>query len=224
MPSLRATRIGVQDSRTAPYAISSSRKTSARSGYCVDVRLLTSYIGKLDVHRIHDGTLEPFVDDRMASGATATTINRSLEVVRTILNRAARSYRDDEGRPWPETMPPLITMLFAVNTGLRESNVCGLDWTWEVAVPEVGSVFVIPPEASKSGRAYVVILNDTAWSIIETQRRLHPLWVFPYRGKQASTMNTTWRGSASDARRDCKLCAFTILWHEPASRPCVEYR
>jgi hypothetical protein len=26
---------------------------------------------------------------------------RSLEVVRTILNRAARAYRDDDGRPWP---------------------------------------------------------------------------------------------------------------------------
>jgi hypothetical protein len=63
---------------------------------------------------------------------------------------------------------------------------------WEVAVPEVGrSVFVIPPEAFKSKRAHVVIPNDVAWSIIETQRGLHPLWVFPYRGKQVSTMNNT---------------------------------
>jgi hypothetical protein len=38
--------------------------------------------------------------------------------------------------------------LFAVNTGLRDSNVCGLQWTWEVVVPEVRrSVFVIPAEA-----------------------------------------------------------------------------
>jgi hypothetical protein len=38
--------------------------------------------------------------------------------------------------------------LFAVNTGLRDSNVCGLQWTWEVVVPEVGrSVFVIPAGA-----------------------------------------------------------------------------
>ena len=104
--------------------------------------------------------------DRVASAVTATTINRSLEVVRTILTRAARSYRDDDGRPWLETMAPLISMLqetprtpypitwdeqgrlfsrlpahlasmvlFAVNTGLRESNVCGLEWAWEVCVP-----------------------------------------------------------------------------------------
>ena len=63
------------------------------------VRLLTSYIGSLDIHRVHDGVLEHFVADRLASGVTATTINRSLEVVRTILNRAARSYRNNDGVP-----------------------------------------------------------------------------------------------------------------------------
>jgi hypothetical protein len=55
--------------------------------------------------------LEPFVRARLADGASATTINRSLEAVRTILNRAAHVYRDADGRPWLEGMPPLITML-----------------------------------------------------------------------------------------------------------------
>ena len=51
------------------------------------------------------------MEARLAGGASATTINRSLEVVRTILNRAARSYRSADGRPWLEAIPPLITML-----------------------------------------------------------------------------------------------------------------
>ena len=222
----------------ARYLEQSKSKRSVRAT-AWHVRLLTSYIGNLDVRRIHDGTLEPFVADRLASGVTATTINRSLEVVRTVLNRAARSYRDNDGRPWLETMPPLITklpetprisdpitwdeqdrlfsqlparlarmVLFAVNTGVRESNACGLEWTWEVPVPEVGrSVFVIPPEAFKSKRAHVVILNDVAWSIIQAQRGLHPLWVFPYRGKQVSSINNTaWQR----ARRDQGLQAVRI--------------
>ena len=50
------------------------------------------------------------LEARMAARASATTINRSLEVVRTILNRAARSYRDVDGRPWLDATPPLITM------------------------------------------------------------------------------------------------------------------
>ena len=62
--------------------------------------------------------MEPFVRARLADGASATTINRSLEVVRTILNRAAGSYRDADtacswiwrapkaGRPHSQGKPP----------------------------------------------------------------------------------------------------------------------
>jgi hypothetical protein len=63
------------------------------------IRLLIPYIGTLEIHRVHDATLKSFIADRLASGVKASTVNRSLEVVRTILNRAARSYRDNEGRP-----------------------------------------------------------------------------------------------------------------------------
>jgi integrase len=200
------------------------------------VRLLIPYIGNLDIHRVHDATLKSFVAERLASGVTATTVNRSLEVVRTVLSRAARSYRDDDGRPWLKTLPPLITMLpetprapypitwdeqdqlfaklparlarmalFAVNTGVRESNVCGLEWTWEVPVPEIGrSVFVIPPEAFKTKRAHVVVLNDAAWSIVEAQRGLHPIWVFPYRGRRVGEVNNSgWQRARRELGLQC---------------------
>jgi hypothetical protein len=58
------------------------------------VALVQGYIGNLEPQQVHDQTVEPFIKARLAAGASATTINRSLEVVRTILNRAARSYRD----------------------------------------------------------------------------------------------------------------------------------
>jgi len=48
------------------------------------------------------------------------------------------------------------------------------------------SVFVIPREAFKSRRPHVVILNDAAWSIVESQRGGRPDWVFAYRGKQSA--------------------------------------
>jgi integrase len=187
------------------------------------VRLLLRHFADVAPERIHDMTLRPFIDERLRGGAGAITVNRSLEVMRTILNRAARAYRDDDGRPWLERLPPLISMLaesprppcpitweeqdqlfqrlpghlqlmtlFAVNTGLRESNVCGLNWSWEVFVPEVNrSVFVIPPEAFKARRAHVVILNDAAWSIVASQKGSHPEWVFPFRGKRIRSMNNT---------------------------------
>jgi len=219
--------------------LAESRKKRSVDTAAWHVRLLTSYVGTLAIHRLHDGALERFVADRVASGVSSTTINRSLEVALTIVNRAARAYRDSDGRPWLQGMPPLITMLpeaprppypitwdeqdrlfsklparlarmvlFAVSTGLRESIVCGLEWTWEVAVPELGrSAFVIPPEAFKSKRAHVVILNDDAWSIIQAQRGRNPIWVFPYRGRHVSTMNNTaWQR----ARREVGLHAVRI--------------
>jgi integrase len=187
------------------------------------VRLLLPHIGDLEPCQVHDATLAPFIASRAAAGASATTINLGLEIVRAILNCAARSYRDTDGTPWLTGIPPLITMLpesmrapypitwaeqdrlfprlpvhlqcmalFAVNTGLRDNNVCGLQWTWEVPLPELGrSVFVVPSAAFKNKRDHVVVLNDAAWSIVQAQRGLHPVWVFPFRGHRIDSMNNT---------------------------------
>jgi integrase len=200
----------------------------------VHVALLIKHVGHLPPQQVHDATLAPFISSRIADGACATTINRTLQVARTILHRAARAYRDDDGMPWLDALPPLITMLpesrrapypitweeqdklfprlpahlarmvlFAVNTGLRNNNVCGLEWTWEVFVPEVGrSVFVVPADAFKTKKAHVVVLNDAAWSIVQAQRGLHPVWVFPFRGRRVGTMNNNgWQ----NARREVGL-------------------
>ena len=112
--------------------------------------------------------------------------------------------------------------LFAVNTGLRDANLCGLQWSWEVPIAELSrSVLVIPAQAFKSRRAHVVILNDVAWSIIETQRGKHPVWVFSYRGECVERMNNTaWQR----ARREGKLPDVRVhdLRHNSESRiiPC----
>ncbi|MDP3308607.1 MAG: tyrosine-type recombinase/integrase [Methylotenera sp.] len=183
----------------------------------IHIVAVVPFIGHLEVEKIHDGTLESFKASRIADRVTPTTINRALEVVRTILIRAAKVYRDEDGLPWLKQAPPAITMLdetprepcplswsqqealfkhlpkhlanmalFAINSGLRDSNVCGLLWEWEVKVPEVGrSVFVIPWQFHKTGkrkkRSLVVILNDAAWSILNEQRGLDAIHVFVYR-------------------------------------------
>jgi hypothetical protein len=77
----------------------------------IHVRSLLPHIGDLEPHQVHDATLAPFIASRVAAGASGTTINRTLEIVRAILNRAARSYRDSDGTPWLTGIPPLITML-----------------------------------------------------------------------------------------------------------------
>jgi integrase len=73
------------------------------------VNLLLPYIGSLPMRDVCNETLEGFKQARVAEGAKNATINRSLEVVRTVANRAARVWRSN-GRPWLAAAP-LIEML-----------------------------------------------------------------------------------------------------------------
>lgn len=215
----------------ARYLIESQHKRTAEL-LAYHITLLLPFIGALEVSHVHDGTLEGFKEARRLDSVSATTINRSLEVVRAILNRAARAWRDEAGQPWLLTAPPLITMekenrrpahplsweeqdtlmpllplhlqnmvLCDINTGLRDENLCGLKWAWETPVPEVGrSVFIVPPLDYKTAVSHVVILNDAAWRIIETQRGQHPEWVFTYDGHRIDTMNNTgWQNARAKA-------------------------
>lgn len=74
------------------------------------VELLLPWIGRRPLNEIHDGTLEEFVKHRLeVNKVSLTTVNRSLEVVRRVLNLSARKYRHDNGLTWLESAP-LITI------------------------------------------------------------------------------------------------------------------
>ncbi|MBT2322913.1 tyrosine-type recombinase/integrase [Variovorax paradoxus] len=178
------------------------------------VKILLPYIGSLPMGDVCNDSLEAFKAERIEDdGAKNSTVNRSLEVVRTVMNRAARVWRDN-GRPWLPS-PPLIEMLdeeaqrrqpyplswaeqaklvpvlaphlqrpvlFALNTGARDDNVCGLRWSWEVPVPELErSVFVIPAAEFKGKRNHVLVLNDAAWKIVEECRGRNEEYVFTFK-------------------------------------------
>lgn len=68
------------------------------------------YIDQLTLPQVHDGALAPYVAARKADGRKNKTINLALGVVRRILNLAATSWRDDDGKTWLEQAPK-ITML-----------------------------------------------------------------------------------------------------------------
>ena len=61
--------------------------------------------------------------------------------------------REEQALLFQELPDHLARMaLFKVNTGLREQEVCGLQWDYEVKVPELDtSVFIIPAEQIKNG-------------------------------------------------------------------------
>ncbi len=70
---------------------------------------LDPYVGELQLQRVHSGTLQSYIRDRLKDGTSPGTINRDLAVVRRILTLCARLWRDESDRPWLDTTP-LIQM------------------------------------------------------------------------------------------------------------------
>jgi integrase len=102
---------------------------------------------------------------------------------------------EEQARLFKELPGHLAAMaLFAVNTGCRDAEVCGLRWDWEVRVPELGtSVFIVPGRLVKNGDDRLIVLNRVAKSVIEAQRGQHASHVFTYRGRPTTRMlNKAW--------------------------------
>lgn len=72
--------------------------------------MLDPYIGHLPLDKIHDGTLQPFVDARKRQGVKNRTVNFALARVQRILMLAARKWRDESGLTWLAAAP-MLTLL-----------------------------------------------------------------------------------------------------------------
>lgn len=108
-----ATIYGTRPRRTwrqaATHYLNTTKKRSLERD-AQDLTALDPFIGDLTLQQVHMGTLQPFIDARRSDGRKASTINRSLAVVRRVLNLAARLWLDEHGLTWLET-PPMIVML-----------------------------------------------------------------------------------------------------------------
>ncbi len=58
------------------------------------------WIGNVPLDKIHSGTLQPWVDDRVVQGKATNTINHGLKIVRRVLNLAATEWVDNHGLTW----------------------------------------------------------------------------------------------------------------------------
>lgn len=177
------------------------------------IETLDPWIGDRSLEEVHDETLRPFKEHRLkANKVSLTTVNRAIEIVRRILNLAARVWRHPNGMTWLQTSP-LITLernraarkpyplsweeqdllfealpefnramaRFKVNTGMRDQEVCSLQWSWELKVEALGAtVFIVPGEFVKNREDRLVVLNNEARAVVEQMRGRHPTCVFAY--------------------------------------------
>lgn len=160
------------------------------------------------------------VKDGKRVGLAAGTINKSLVCTKRVLTLAASKWRTN-GKTWLTAVPYIENVvgekrkpyplewdeqrrlfqelpkhmhapaLFAINTGLRQSEFLALRWSWQVKVPEIdSSVFILPDTLTKNGEERIVVLNTIARRIIKAQEGMHPTYVFTHNGKPFYRLNT----------------------------------
>lgn len=153
------------------------------------VQLLLPHIGNMELRVIHSGSFDEFREIRLEEDEVSpATVNRSVAVARTVLIRAARLWRNDDGTPWLDTAPliemlketprppypitweqqdrlfaeqPLhlqAPLLFAVSTGAREENVAGLQWAWERKIPELKKSVFLIPPSEFKAKRWHVLI------------------------------------------------------------------
>jgi integrase len=204
------------------------KKSLARDA--VTLKAAIPFIGDLLLEHIHMGTLEKFIAARKKGGLKNATINRDLAIIRRVLTLAARLWRDEFGNSWlvePPLIQPLKSdlrkpypinpeeedrllrelpehlqtmVLFALHTGLRETELTRLKWSEENR--KLG-IFVLPGDRTKNSEDRIVPLNSTAKAIIEAQRGKHDEFVFTFKGEPVLRINGhAWR----KARKRANLC------------------
>lgn len=166
------------------------------------------YIGHLPLQRVHQGTLQPAIDARRASVSNGTINRdlAAVRIVLSLSARVWRYENGDpwlgavpklpmlpetsKRKPYPLTWDEQALLfrflpanlermaLFAINTGMRDQEVCGLKWSWLETI-DGHSVFVLPDSATKTGDPRIVVCNRVAGSVVASQRGLSDTWVFP---------------------------------------------
>ena len=186
---------------------------------------IMSYIGHIELSKIHSGVFDDFISDRKKAGIKAGTLNRDMASVRRVLKLSAAKWRDENGKPWLDNVPmmPLVDgierkprpiswqeqelllkelpgylsemVLFALNTGLRDQEICGLKWSEECKVSGLDTtVFIIEESRTKNNRERIVPLNSVARSIVASRRDNKSEYVFDFKGRKLERMNNrAWR-------------------------------
>lgn len=205
----------------------------------VTLKAVMPFIGKLPLEQIHMGTLEKFISARKRQGLKNSTINRDITIISRVLKMAARLWRDELGNSWLLEPPMLqflksdlrkpypisleeekrllgelpdhlqAMVLFALHTGLRETELTGLKWSEEDSAL---GVFRLAGDRTKNSEDRIVPMNQVAKSIIEAQRGHHEVYVFTFKGAPVLRINGhAWRKAR--IRADLTKCRVHDLRH-----------
>ena len=64
-------------------------------------------------------------------------------------------------------------VLFTVNTGCRNNEICQLHWSWEYYIDTLNtSAFIIPGVYTKNGEPKLIVLNDIAKKVVNKPKAI----------------------------------------------------
>ena len=183
---------------------------------------------------------------RLECKVSNTTVNRTLEVIRAVLNRAngwewidrvprvdmlperdrrIRWLTREEAQKLLAELPRHLRAMaeFSLETGLRRANVTGLEWS---QVDAVRRVAWIHPDQAKARKAIAVPPSQRAVEIVSGEVGKHLTHVFTFRGKPVRQTNTkAWRQALQRAGiKDFRwhdLRHTWASWHIQAGTPAA---
>ena len=194
---------------------------STQSDDLAALRFANHYLGPKLLDEIDRTLLDEVMQAKLDTGVSNATVNRLMEVIRAILNKAVKEWEWIERVPtvrmlpepkrrirWltqqqarcllEELSPNLKSMAkFSLATGLREANVTGLQWS---QIDMSRKVAWIHADQAKARKAIGVPLNDDAIAVLREQLGKHSTNVFVYKGNPIKKANTkSWRNALKRA-------------------------
>lgn len=211
----RVSKLGDRPRRTWNDAVvrwlkEQAHKTTIESDK-LHLRWLDPHLSGLELEGISRAVIDRITEARLAEGVSNSTTNRMLEVLRAILRRCVNEWewldkapmvrmlkeptrriryltREEAQKLLAELPEHLADMAaFSLATGLRRSNVTGLQWA---QVDLDRGIAWIHADQAKARKAIPVPLNTAAMEIIRRCAGKHSTHVFSYRGNPITQVST----------------------------------
>jgi integrase len=226
-------RLGVKPRRSWKEAVVRwLAETSDKATHHEDIkklRWLDPYLGDVALDQISRDVVDKIKAEKLRT-SSKSTVNRYLALVRAILIRArdewewidkapkVKLFKENPGRERSMTveqtkvlfreLPPhqRDVVMFALATGLRQSNVLGLEWSRV----DLGAGHAwIEGSQSKNRKPIAVPLNAAALAVLRRQIGKHRERVFTYAGRPLKGANTkAWRNALQRAGIE------NFRWHD----------
>jgi integrase len=206
-------------------------KDDLRSVNCYEQQLKwwAEQFKNVTLQKIDEDIITTAIMAKKQEGASNATLNRYLAALRATLNEAERRrwimrapviaefsepkervrwLTDEEATnllaACPEHWRGMVRMSLA--TGLRQSNVRAMRWTW---VDFERETLTIPGEFFKNGKDFAIPLSEEALAVLRAEQGKHDEFVFTWHGDPITQIShTAWKATLARAGIE------NFRWHD----------